>query len=297
MKMVSFCSSYSLWLTRSHGPQGSFGEKKKIATSSGWGRWPSRSKSFVPSLKTIVKTNYDQKYYNVATPAHRRVVVMGICIFRTLFHIYEKIALQMISSRDMKIQKLSAGWRYSMNSGPKGHLDYADLWKGNTVPKLPPKSWHKITQQQLDDILRSARGKSEFRMPFSPFMELLYKDGDMGTAPPQQWLLYERRNQAAELRKQITGLMFELCQTFSGSDCDKILDLLVTQCHGKLQQYVDNKELMIHHTVAAAIQLDISPLTERVDPATLTEPARNIAQALLRDNADIDPSWMHDPLA
>ena len=180
---------------------------------------------------------------------------------------------------------------------PQGNLDYADLWKGNTVPKLPPKSWHKITQQQLENILRSARGKSEFRMPFSPFMELLYSEGDMGTAPPQQWLLYERRNQAAELRKQITGLMFELCQTFSGSDCDKILDLLVTQCHGKLQQYVDNKEVMIHHTVAAAIQLDISPLTERVDPVTLTGPARNIAQALLRDTADIDPSWMHDPLA
>ena len=180
---------------------------------------------------------------------------------------------------------------------PQGNLDYADLWKGNTVPKLPPRSWHKITQQQLEDILRSAQGRSEFLMPFSPFMDLLYRDGDMSTAPPQQWLLYERRNQAAELRKQITGLMFELCQTFSGSDCDKILDLLVTQCHGKLQQYVDDKELMIHHTVAAAIQLDISPLTERVDPDTLTGPARNIAQALLRDTADIDPSWMHDPLA
>ena len=23
---------------------------------------------------------------------------------------------------------------------PQGHLDYADLWKGNTVPQLPPKS-------------------------------------------------------------------------------------------------------------------------------------------------------------
>ena len=69
------------------------------------------------------------------------------------------------------------------------------------------------------------------------------------------------------------------------------------QCHGKLQQYVDDKDLMIHHTVAAAIQLDISPLTERVDPDTLTGPARKIAQALLRDTADIDPSWMHDPLA
>ena len=69
--------------------------------------------------------------------------------------------------------------------------------------------------------------------------------------------------------------MFELCQTFSGSDCDKILDLLVTQCPGKLQQYVDDMELMIHHTVAAAIQLDISTLSERVDPATLTGPARS----------------------
>ena len=28
MKMVRFCLSHSLWLTRSHGPQGSFGEKK-----------------------------------------------------------------------------------------------------------------------------------------------------------------------------------------------------------------------------------------------------------------------------
>ena len=54
---------------------------------------------------------------------------------------------------------------------------------------------------------------------------------------------------------------------------------------------------MIHHTIAAAIQLDISPLTQRVDPATLTEPARTITQALLRDTSDFDPSWMHDPLA
>ena len=60
-------------------------------------------------------------------------------------------------------------------------------------------------------------------------MELLCRESDMSTAPPQQWLLYERRNQAAEMRKQLTGLMFELCQTFSGSECDKIMDLLVTQ--------------------------------------------------------------------
>ena len=96
-----------------------------------------------------------------------------------------------------------------MNSGPKGTLIMPIYGKEIQFLELPPKSWHKITQQQLEDILRSARGKSEFRMPFSPFMELLYSDGDMGTVPPQQWLLYERRNQAAELRKQITGLMFE----------------------------------------------------------------------------------------
>ena len=119
----------------------------------------------------------------------------------------------------------------------------------------------------------------------------------MSTAPPQQWLLYERRNQAAEMRKQITGLMFELCQTFSGSDGDKLLDLLVTQCHGMLQQYVDDMQFMIHHTIAAAMQLGISPLTQRVDPAALTGPARTIAHALLREAPDFDPCWTHDPLA
>ena len=91
--------------------------------------------------------------------------------------------------------------------------------------------------------------------------------------------------------------MFELCQTFSGSDCDKIMDLLVSQCHGMLQQYVDDMQLMIHHTIAAAMQLGISPLTQRVDPAALTGPARTIAHALLREAPDFDPSWMHDPLA
>ena len=64
-----------------------------------------------------------------------------------------------------------------------------------------------------------------------------------------------------------------------------------------LQQYVDDMQKMIHHTIAAAMQLGISPLTDRVDPATLTEPAQAIAQALLRDAPDLDPSWMHDPLA
>ena len=180
---------------------------------------------------------------------------------------------------------------------PQGHLDYATLWEGNTVPQLPPKSRHQVTQQQLEDILRYAPGKGEYRMPVSPFMDLLYRESDMSTAPPQQWLLYERRNHAAEMRKQLAGLMFELCQTFSGSECDKIMDLLVTQCHGRLQQYVDNMEVMIHHTIAAAMQLGITPVTQRVDPATLTGPARTIAQALLREAPELDPSWMHDPLA
>ena len=122
-----------------------------------------------------------------------------------------------------------------------------------------------------------------------------------------------RRNQAAEMRTQITGLQRELSQSFCGSDCDKIMDLLVAQSHGVPQQYVDNMQLMIHHTIAAAIQLGIRPLTdrvdpatleepsavltERVDPATLTGPAQAIAQALLRDAPDLDPSWIHDPLA
>ena len=180
---------------------------------------------------------------------------------------------------------------------PQGHLDYAELWKGNTVPQLPPKSWHKITQQQLEDILLYAPGKGEYRMPLGHFMDLLYSEGDMSTATLQQWLLYKRRNQAAEMRKQITGLMHELCQTFSGTDCDRIMDLFVAQCHGMLQQYVDDMQLMIHHTIAAAMQLGINPLTQRVDPATLTGPAQTIARALLREAPDLDPSWMHDPLA
>ena len=79
---------------------------------------------------------------------------------------------------------------------------------------------------------------------------------NMSTATTQQWLLYERRNQAAEMRKQIIGLMHKLCQSFSGTDCDKIMDLLVAQCHGMLQQYVDNMQQMIHHTIAAAMQLE-----------------------------------------
>ena len=105
-------------------------------------------------------------------------------------------------------------------------------------------------------------------MPLSQFMDLLYRKGDMSTATTQQWLLYERRNQAAEMRKQITGLMHELCQSFSGTDCDKIMDLLVAQCHGMLQQYVDDMQLMIQRAIAAAMQLGIRPLTHRVDPAT-----------------------------
>ena len=180
-----------------------------------------------------------------------------------------------------------------MNFGPKGILIMPTSGKEIQFLSCHPN----LGTKSHSNSWRISSALHEFLMPFSPFMDLLYRDGDMSTAPPQQWLLYERRNQAAELRKQITGLMFELCQTFSGSDCDKILDLLVMQCHGKLQQYVDDKDLMIHHTVAAAIQLDISPLTERVDPDTLTGPARKIAQALLRETADIDPSWMHDPLA
>ena len=107
---------------------------------------------------------------------------------------------------------------------PKGHLDYANLWAGDTVPQLPARSWTKVTKEQLDGVLLYAPGRTRYQTPLSHFMDLLYREGDMSTATTQQWLLYERRNQAAEMRKQITGLTHELCQSFSGTDCDKIMD-------------------------------------------------------------------------
>ena len=91
--------------------------------------------------------------------------------------------------------------------------------------------------------------------------------------------------------------MHELCQSFSGTDCDKIMDLLVAQSHGMLSQYVVDMQLMIHHTIAAAMQLGIRPLTDRVDPATLDGPSAVIAQALLREFPELDPRWRHGPLA
>ena len=51
----------------------------------------------------------------------------------------------------------------------------------------------------------------------------------MSAATAQQRLLYVRRNEAAEMRKQIIGLQHELSQSFCRSDCDKIMDLLVAQ--------------------------------------------------------------------
>ena len=183
-------------------------------------------------------------------------------------------------------------WKAALNEyWPKGRLDYADLWKGSTVPQLPGKSWSNATSEQQDSIRRYAPGKFRYRMPLTQYMELLYREGDMSAAATQQRLLYERRNQAAEMRKQITGLMHELCQTFCGSDCDKIMDLLVAQSHGMLQQYVDDIQPMIHHTFAAAMQLGIRPLTHRVDPSTLEGPSAIIAKALLREFPDLNPTW------
>ena len=179
-------------------------------------------------------------------------------------------------------------WKAVLNEyWSKGRLDYAELWKGSTVSQLPGKSWSDFTSEQLDRISLYAPGKVRYRMPLSHFMEILYREGDMSAAAAQQRLLYERRNQAAEMRKQITGLMHELCQTFCGSDCDKIMDLLFAQSHGMLKQYVDDMQLMIHHTLAAAMQLGIRPLTHRVDPCTLE----------LREFPELDATWMHDPLA
>ena len=95
-------------------------------------------------------------------------------------------------------------WKAVLNEfWPKGRLDYADLWKGDTVPQLPARTWTKVTDEQLDSILLYAPGKARYQMPLSHFTDLLYSEGDMSAATTQQRLLYERRNQAAEMRKQI----------------------------------------------------------------------------------------------
>ena len=44
---------------------------------------------------------------------------------------------------------------------PKGNLDYANLWKGDTVPQLPARSWSKVTKEQLDGVLLYAPGKKK----------------------------------------------------------------------------------------------------------------------------------------
>ena len=68
-----------------------------------------------------------------------------------------------------------------MNFGPKGILIMPTSGKEIQFLSCHPNPGTKFTQQQLEDILRSARGKGEFLMPFSPFMDLLYRyrDGDM----------------------------------------------------------------------------------------------------------------------
>ena len=69
---------------------------------------------------------------------------------------------------------------------PKGNLDYANLWKGDTVTQLPARSWSKLTKEQLDGALLYAPGKTKYQMPLSHFMDLLYREGDMSTATTQQ---------------------------------------------------------------------------------------------------------------
>ena len=181
---------------------------------------------------------------------------------------------------------------------PRGNLNFAALWKGDTVPQLPGKTWREVTAAQLAHISRSATGTAPYHMPLSHFMETMYRDGDVSAADIQQRLLYERRNQAAELRKQIMGLSHELHQTFCGSDCDKIVDILITQSHGRLQQYIDDMNLMIQATLDIVLQQGIRPLTHRLDPLSLENtPAAVIARAMLREFPELETIRVSSPLA
>ena len=71
-------------------------------------------------------------------------IVKMISLFRTLLHICEKRALLMTFLKVMKIQKLSAGWQCSMNSGPKGTWIMPTYGKGilfrSCHPNLGTKS-------------------------------------------------------------------------------------------------------------------------------------------------------------
>ena len=125
-----------------------------------------------------------------------------------------------------------------------------------------------------------------------------HRDGDVRAAVVQQRLLYERRNQAAELPKQIMSLAHEFRQTFCGSECDKIMDLLITQSHGRPQQYIDDMDLIIQTTLVIVLQLGIRPLTRRNDLSTLenNSPAAVIARAMLREFPELESSWIDDSL-
>ena len=78
-------------------------------------------------------------------------------------------------------------WKAVFNEfWPKGNLDYAHLWDGDTVSQLPARSWTKVTQEQLEDIGLYAPGQERYQTPLSQFMDLLYREGDMSTATTQQ---------------------------------------------------------------------------------------------------------------
>ena len=86
---------------------------------------------------------------------------------------------------------------------------------------------YPISLDQLEGILLYAPGKGQYRMPLSQFMDLLYREGDMSAATAQQRLLYVRRNQAAEMRKQISGLRHELVNPFADLIATKLWTFLL----------------------------------------------------------------------
>ena len=75
------------------------------------------------------------------------------------------------------------------------------------------------------------------------------------------------------------------------------MDLLIAQSHGRLQQYVDDMDLMIQTTLAIVLQLGIRPLARRIDPSTLENtPAAVIARAMLTEFPELEGNWIGDPL-
>ena len=162
-----------------------------------------------------------------------------------------------IQQQALKFDQIPDSWPCDLESGWAAHYGRLDM-------KFMDMCQHLVQNQFVSDAFQDGPDSYLFQWGSNEFMECQFDHRDptraQGVVPAA---LAHRLAQASQMRGAYAHIVHDISRNFTMKDTNLFMDHLIRRCKGNLIPYVEDRQLLLDHSVNIVQELGLSMLAER----------------------------------